>query len=201
MDYVNKILFWISSGLMFPTVVALIVMFVISLVKLGENYQIFIYRVKQKKVIKPYLDLLKQQLVVPNFASNAILTSSINELFSYRDSLVRRERVVAEFEAKGRKSLSILKNLAKMGPVVGLMGTLIPMGPALVGLSSGDITSMANNMQMAFATTVVGLIIGGIGFVLQNFQQRWFAEDYATLVFIVDLMQEENEKKKQSVFE
>ncbi|MBB3701276.1 MotA/TolQ/ExbB proton channel family protein [Flammeovirga yaeyamensis] len=199
MDYVNKILFWISSGLMFPTVVALIVMFVVSLVKLGENYQAFIQRVRQKKVIKPYIDQLKLSLVQPEFESNSILMSSIKELFTFQDSLVRRERVVAEFEAKGRKSLSILKNLAKMGPVVGLMGTLIPMGPALVGLSSGDIASMANNMQMAFATTVVGLIIGGIGFVLQNFQQRWFAEDYATLVFIVDLMQEENEKKKQPV--
>ena len=50
-----------------------------------------------------------------------------------------------------------------MGPVLGLMGTLIPMGPALVGLSSGDIASMAYNMQVAFATTVVGLVIGAIG--------------------------------------
>ncbi|KXX68150.1 MotA/TolQ/ExbB proton channel family protein [Flammeovirga sp. SJP92] len=199
MDYVNKILFWISSGLMFPTVVALIVMFVLSLVKLGENYHAFIQRVKQKKTIKPYIEELKKELIQPNFASDSILASSINELFTFEDSMVRRERVVAEFEAKGRKSLSMLKNLAKMGPVVGLMGTLIPMGPALVGLSSGDIASMANNMQMAFATTVVGLIIGGIGFVLQNVQQKWFAEDYATLVFIVDLMQEENEKKTESV--
>ena len=30
------------------------------------------------------------------------------------------------------------------------------MGPALVGLSTGDIASMAYNMQVAFATTVVG---------------------------------------------
>ncbi|NME69493.1 MotA/TolQ/ExbB proton channel family protein [Flammeovirga aprica] len=199
MDYVNKILFWISSGLMFPTVVALIVMFVLSLVKLGENYHAFIQRVKQKKTIKPYIEELKKELIQPNFASDSVLAASINELFTFEDSMVRRERVVAEFEAKGRKSLSMLKNLAKMGPVVGLMGTLIPMGPALVGLSSGDIASMANNMQMAFATTVVGLIIGGIGFVLQNVQQKWFAEDYATLVFIVDLMQEENEKKTKSV--
>ena len=39
--------------------------------------------------------------------------------------------------------------------MLGLMGTLIPMGPALVGLSTGDIASMAYNMQVAFATTAV----------------------------------------------
>ena len=36
------------------------------------------------------------------------------------------------------------------------MGTLIPMGPALVELSTGDIGSMAYNMQVAFSATVVG---------------------------------------------
>ena len=41
--------------------------------------------------------------------------------------------------------------------MLGLMGTLIPMGPALVGLSTGDIASMAYNMQVAFATTVVAV--------------------------------------------
>ncbi|WP_281614787.1 MotA/TolQ/ExbB proton channel family protein [Flammeovirga sp. SubArs3] len=199
MDYVNKILFWISSGLMFPTVIALIAMFIVSLIKLGENYHAFLQRLKQKKEVKPYLQELKQNLNAPQFKNPSKLGDVILEIFSFQDSLVRRERVVAEFEAQGRKTLGVLKNLAKLGPVIGLMGTLIPMGPALVGLSSGDISSMANNMQMAFATTVVGLIIGGIGFVLQNVQQKWLAEDYATLVFIIDLMEEENEKKKQSI--
>lgn len=37
------------------------------------------------------------------------------------------------------------------------MGTLIPMGPALIGLSGGDIKSMADNPVIAFATTVIGL--------------------------------------------
>ena len=41
--------------------------------------------------------------------------------------------------------------LTKFGPILGLMGTLIPMGPALMGLSTGDIGSMAYNMQVAFA--------------------------------------------------
>ena len=57
------------------------------------------------------------------------------------------------------------------------MGTLIPMGPALAGLASGDIASMAYNMQIAFATTVVGLVAGAVGFLTQQVKQRWYLQD------------------------
>lgn len=65
------------------------------------------------------------------------------------------------------------------------MGTLIPMGPALVGLATGDVASMASNMQVAFATTVVGIIIGAIGFVTLQVKQRWVADDLNIIEYIV----------------
>ena len=77
--------------------------------------------------------------------------------------------------------------LMRIGPMLGLMGTLIPMGPALVSLASGDIASMAMNMQVAFATTVVGIFCGGIGFVVQMVTKRWFVEDVHWLQYFFDL--------------
>jgi biopolymer transport protein ExbB/TolQ len=80
--------------------------------------------------------------------------------------------------------------MTKMGPILGLMGTLIPMGPALVGLSTGDIASMAYNMQVAFATTVVGMVISAIGFVTQQFKERWLVRDMAILEYVARLVTE-----------
>ena len=88
------------------------------------------------------------------------------------------------------KDLSLPSTLLKMGPMLGLMGTLIPMGPALVGLSTGDIASMAYNMQVAFATTVVGLFSAAIGFVTKQTKNRWYAEDMSNLEFIAELLEE-----------
>ena len=68
--------------------------------------------------------------------------------------------------------------------MLGLMGTLIPMGPALVGLATGDIASMAYNMQVAFATTVVGMVIAAIGVVTLQIRQRWYAREINDLEFI-----------------
>ena len=67
------------------------------------------------------------------------------------------------------------------------MGTLIPMGPALVGLSTGDVASMAYNMQVAFATTVIGLFSGGIGYILLQVKQRWIDRDLLNLDFLAGL--------------
>ena len=77
-----------------------------------------------------------------------------------------------------------------MGPMLGLMGTLIPMGPALVGLSTGDIASMAYNMQVAFATTVVGLFAAAIGFVTGQVKQRWYLQEMTDLEFVAELLNE-----------
>ena len=92
------------------------------------------------------------------------------------------------------KELSAPKTLAKMGPMLGLMGTLIPMGPALVGLSKGDIASMAYNMQVAFATTVVGLFAAAIGVITQQTKRRWFMYDLTRLEYVADLIHQKSEK-------
>ena len=83
----------------------------------------------------------------------------------------------------------------RLGPILGLMGTLIPMGPALAGLASGDIASMAYNMQIAFATTVVGLVAGAVGFLTQQVKQRWYLQDMTNLEFIAELLNENRTTK------
>lgn len=69
--------------------------------------------------------------------------------------------------------------------MLGLMGTLIPMGPALVGLSAGDISSMAYNMQVAFATTVIGMLIAAIGLLQLQSDKRFFARSFNDIEFIL----------------
>lgn len=68
--------------------------------------------------------------------------------------------------------------------MLGLMGTLIPMGPALIGLASGDIVSMAYNMQVAFATTVVGMAVAAIGLAALQMNKRFYARSFNDLDFV-----------------
>ena len=77
--------------------------------------------------------------------------------------------------------LPIFKKM-KLNPLILLL---------LVGLSTGDIASMAYNMQVAFATTVVGLFSAAIGFVTKQTKNRWYTEDMSNLEFMADLVSEE----------
>ena len=78
--------------------------------------------------------------------------------------------------------------LVKLGPMLGLMGTLIPMGPALTRLAAGDISSMAYNMEVAFATTVVGILIAAIGLVTLQAAKRSCAQLLIDLEYINQLI-------------
>ena len=62
------------------------------------------------------------------------------------------------------------------------------MSPALTGLSTGNITKMATNMQVVFATTVVGLVISLVGLVTLQFKQRWYAKEINNLDYIARVL-------------
>lgn len=64
--------------------------------------------------------------------------------------------------------------LARIAPMLGLMGTLIPLGPGLSALGSGELSILTTAMSVAFDTTVLGLLIGIAGFVLGRVRRRWY---------------------------
>ena len=123
------------------------------------------------------------------------LVMYMRQVLDARDTPAQVQRLLANFEIAADKDLAISKTLTKLGPILGLMGTLIPMGPALAGLASGDIASMAYNMQIAFATTVVGLVAGAVGFLTQQVKQRWYLQDMTNLEFIAELLNENRTTK------
>lgn len=64
--------------------------------------------------------------------------------------------------------------IARVGPMMGLMGTLIPLGPGLAALGRGELDVLAEAVTVAFNTTVLGLLAGIIGFLLGRMRRRWY---------------------------
>ena len=67
--------------------------------------------------------------------------------------------------------------LIRLGPILGLLGTLIPLGPGLAALGSGDITTLAESLTIAFDTTVTGLAVGGVAYLISKFKKQWYESD------------------------
>ena len=70
------------------------------------------------------------------------------------------------------------------------MGTLIPMGPGLAALGSGDVTTLANAIIVAFDTTVVGIGSGAIAYVISKIRRRWYEEYSSNLQLFVNAVLE-----------
>ncbi len=76
--------------------------------------------------------------------------------------------------AIGKRRIERADFIARLAPMLGLMGTLIPLGPGLAALGNGELDILTMAMTVAFDTTVVGLLAGMIGFVLGRVRRRWY---------------------------
>ena len=199
MNYITDILYWISSGLLVPVVLLLIFFFLRSLLLLGGFFSQYLTMRKSgimlqkevKQLSSNNLSTLAERLPKGKLP----VVTCISKMLENRNSPAKVTFLLDEYECMVERELETPKMFTKMGPMLGLMGTLIPMGPALVGLSSGDIASMAYNMQVAFATTVIGLFAGGIGFVVKAVKQRWYRRDMGMLNYIADILDENRDKQ------
>lgn len=203
MNYISDVLYWISTGLLVPVIILLIIFFLRSLLLIGSFFGQYISIRRTATLISKELDKLNNTNVLTLAERLPKQNPSLVVSYIYRllaaDSVALRQRLLSDFEIMADKNLATSKTLSKMGPMLGLMGTLIPMGPALVGLSTGDIASMAYNMQVAFATTVVGLFAAAIGFITLQVKQRWYLQDMTNLEFIAELLNENEHSDETTI--
>ena len=76
--------------------------------------------------------------------------------------------------ARAQRRIDRADLIARIGPMMGLMGTLIPLGPGLAALGRGELDLLAEAVTVAFNTTVLGLLAGIIGFMLGRARRRWY---------------------------
>jgi biopolymer transport protein ExbB/TolQ len=96
------------------------------------------------------------------------------------------EHLVLEAEERGRAALTMPRLLVKVGPSLGLLGTLIPMGTALAALSTGNLEAMAGQMVVAFTTTIIGLACGTVGFIALAVRQHWVTQTVREQRYLAD---------------
>lgn len=198
MKFLSDAMFWLSNGLLVPVIIGLLYLFVRSVFLLGTLFGTWIRHNKIKRSFAPIMegadeksvDQLKQEVTKIDLPAGFVVTAK--RLFTSDEATANL--LVSEYELTSENKLGMAKILVKFGPILGLMGTLIPMGPALVGLSTGDIANMAYNMQVAFATTVLGLFSSAIGFVATHMMRQYNHRCLIWLDYLNDRISEESSK-------
>ncbi len=76
----------------------------------------------------------------------------------------------------------------RIGPGLGLIGTLIPMGTGLAALGQGDMTKLSSDLVIAFTTTVVGLAVGIVAYFFYTVKRRWVEEDIKNIELATEII-------------
>ena len=97
-------------------------------------------------------------------------------------------KALADFDFDAQRRLSRTRMLVRAGPALGLMGTLIPLSPALTGLANGNTTALSQNLRVAFSVTVLGLLIGAVAFALSLSRDRMYGQDLSDLEYLAAII-------------
>lgn len=109
------------------------------------------------------------------------------------------EKFMVELEHSLRGRIERLGIMSKVGPMLGLVGTLIPLQPALAGLARGDLQLMGANLQIGFTTTVLGLVVGGCCYALSVILRQWYQQDLTDMHFLNALWANSKESANEPV--
>ena len=172
MEFISKMLFWVANSLLIPDVIILLFLFVRALVLIGGTYNMYITKRKNDRAYDQLIkegrtDELRQALPAKD---NSLYMRYLRDLLGRPVTEDYADYTLSRFEVEAEKDISLSKMLSK--------------SPALVGLSTGDISGMAYNMQVVFATTVVGLVVSAVGLVTLQFKQRWYAKCVNNLDYV-----------------
>jgi biopolymer transport protein ExbB/TolQ len=189
----------ISESLLTPVIILLVVSIIIVILGLGGLVNEFISR---KPIGSRDLEDLVRRV---SFSANVDqMKDEIKNsgLFDYQKEVLLRIADNYDIGKDARKALAgelisaeetrLIKKtnktdiLVKVGPSLGLLGTLIPLGPGLAALGTGDIATLAQALTIAFDTTVTGLTVGAISFLISKYKKQWYESELIDLETVAE---------------
>ena len=189
LDPLRETMHIVSYSLLAPTIIILLLLVAFMVVELGGLLvEIFIERRKAKTNIPELLESFQGKDVqginaeIDNSNLFRRQKTALHELLQHSDlpaaslqALARR--LLTDEELHYFKVTNRTDVVARLGPMLGLMATLIPLGPGLIALGQGDTKTLADCLLTAFDATVTGLAAAAIAFAVSRLRKRWY-EDY-----------------------
>ena len=159
----------VCSSLLTPVVIILLALIAVTVVLLGtiiiegivERRHL---KVKMSELIESSGLLKKQKAILIELIEQEKLDDAMREALA--------ARLLSEAQGRYDRIVKISDTVAKLGPMLGLMGTLIPLGPGIMALGQGDTYTLSTSLLTAFDTTVAGLVSAAVALVIPGSGSR-----------------------------
>lgn len=186
MDFLSQILLEVSNALLIPVVLGLFYFFALSILHLGGLFAEAFARKRNQLSFQEYVSKLKYmpefQFTLDKVPAHFGLPKK-----AFRELLIDGKAIdkhLNDLQLYTERCLHMVNMGIRLGPVLGLAGTLIPLGPALMGLSSGNVFELSSKLVVAFTTTVMGLFIGGVCYVIYTIRAQWYVQDLNDIEYV-----------------
>ena len=191
----------ISQSLQIPVIIFLILFAIFAVITLGgliseytsrrkisvESIEKIIYSISNAESYEEILSIVKNAKIYESQKVILIKVLRAHSLPEEARHTLAKKLIEAE-ESKFGKKLEKTDIVTKIGPTLGLMGTLIPMGPGLAALGVGDVNTLANAIIVAFDTTVVGIGSGAVAYFVSKIRRGWYEEYLSDLDALIDVI-------------
>ena len=105
-----------------------------------------------------------------------------------------RESLAAELIFEEREHYNSIVRvtdiIARTGPMFGLLGTLIPLGPGIIALGRGDTYTLSMSFLTAFDTTIAGLASAVVALIISAVRKKWYARYMTGLEMVMECLLE-----------
>jgi biopolymer transport protein ExbB/TolQ len=177
-------LFALGQVLRFPVFVLLWVCVIAAVFMAGSCVVDFVARRRERRTFNITAWLKSGPAIQAPAARVRLLPASLRQMLSDVEAAREQgalgdgglEHLVLEREERVRRPLNLARMMVRVGPSLGLIGTLIPMGSSLASMAAGNLEAMAGQMVVAFTSTIVGLATGTLAYVVAAARQNWVTE-------------------------
>ena len=172
----SEVLHTIAQALLIPCLIILLILMAGAVWQIGDIVVEFIAERRKHKCDVP-------QLLRDVHTAGA---DGLAELIENSGLLRRQKKALLELAESRNLPKDTLTALAER-----LLGTLIPLGPGIVALGQGDTVTLSESMNVAFDTTIAGVISAAVASVISHIRKRWYNDDMVSLETLMEAVLEE----------
>lgn len=118
---------------------------------------------------------------LPRFQKELLMGAVGNMGLPDEELYALTQNELAKHDRRYQRRLNLTDTAAKVAPMLGLMGTLIPLGPGIVAMGRADVSTLSQSLLIAFDTTIMGLVCAVVALIISRIRKTWYGE-YSVVV-------------------
>lgn len=179
MNPLENLMYQVSGFFLTPVLLAIVFLFLYAIFMLGDFISQWVIRKRNSELYKKSINSLQDK-------DNPAIKVKGYDLFNF--AAIQKSYSEDSLSVFAIKNLETLRIVTRVAPMLGLVATMIPMGPALKSLANGNIQGISENLVVAFSAVIFGLIIASVTFWMAAVKKRWLADEMVDLLSLASVV-------------